>query len=224
MKSANWSPEIWLLIAYDRAQKLASQLDGHAVPFEELLACISLTDLVVSCTAAPDYIIAKEQLASLLEKRAGKPIFMIDLAVPRDIEPEVSQLKDVYLYNIDDLQSIVDENLKERKLEAKKAERIIEKAVDNFLKWLNSRSAVPVIKFLCEKGEEIRDAEIKKALRKLGPLTEREETILRSMANSIVNKLLHTPIIQLRKHVQTEQGHLYAEVLRKLFDLQKSAS
>lgn len=205
--------------SYDRAQKLASQLDGRAVPFEKLFECMSLADLVVSCTTAPDYIITKEQLAPFIETRGGKPIFLIDLAVPRDIEPESSQLKHTYLYNIDDLQSIVDENLKERKIEAKEAERIIEKAVDNFLKWLNSRSVVPVIKALCERGEEIRDAELEKALRKLGPLSEREEKIVHSMANSIVNKLLHSPIIQLRKHAQTEQGHLYAEILRNLFDL-----
>ncbi|MFQ6044240.1 MAG: glutamyl-tRNA reductase [Candidatus Poribacteria bacterium] len=205
--------------SYDRAQKLALKLNGRAVPFEKLSKCISLADLVVSCTAAPDYIITKEQLSSLTERRGGEPIFLIDLAVPRDIEPEAGQLKQTYIYNIDDLQSIVDENLKERRVEAKKAEAIIEKAVDNFLKWLNSRSAVPVIKALSEKGQKIGDAELEKVLRKLGPLTEREEKLLRSMANSIVNKLLHTPIVQLRKYAQTEQGHLYAEILRNLFDL-----
>ncbi len=205
--------------SHDKAQKLALQFDGCAAPFEKLFDCICLADLVVSCTAATDYIITKEQLASLIKTRGGKPIFLIDLAVPRDIEQESNQLENVHLYNIDDLQSIVDENLKERKLEAEKAEKIVGKAINNFLKWLNSCSAVPVIKALCEKGEEIRDAELEKALRKFSPLTEREEKVLRSMANSIVNKLLHSPIIQLRKHSQTEQGHLYAEILRNLFDL-----
>jgi len=205
--------------SHDRAQELASQFDGHAAPFEKLCDCVSVADLIVSCTAAPDYVITKAQLASLMEEREGKPIFLIDLAVPRDIEPESSQLEHAYLYNIDDLQSVVDENLKERVIEAKKAENIVEKAVDNFLKWLNSSSVVPAIKALCEKGGEIRDAELKKALSKLGPLTEREEKILRSMANSIVNKLLHNPIVHLRKYAQTEQAHVYAEILRNLFDL-----
>jgi glutamyl-tRNA reductase len=205
--------------SYDRAQELASQFGGRAAPFEKLTECMCLTDFVVSCTSASDYIITKEKLASLAATRASKPLFLIDLAVPRDIEPAASQLKQVYLYNVDDLQSIVNETLTERKLEAKKGERIIEKAVANFLKWLNSCSAVPIIKALREKGEEIRDIELEQALRKLEPITEREEKILRSMANSIVNKLFHTPVIQLKKYAQTEQGHLYAEVLGHLFDL-----
>jgi glutamyl-tRNA reductase len=205
--------------SYNKAQELASEFDGRAVPFERLFECMSLTNLVVSCTAAPDYIITKEQLVSLMAEREGRPMFLVDLAVPRDIEPESKQLKHVHLYNIDDLQSIVDESLDERKLEAREAERIIEKAVDGFLKWLNGRSVVPIIKALCDKGEEIRDAELGKALRKLGPLTEREEKILRSMANSIINKLTHTPIIRLREYAQMEQGHLYAQILRNVFDL-----
>lgn len=205
--------------SYDRAQKLASEFDGRAVPFEKLFECMPSVDLVVSCTAAPDHIITKERLTPLADTRNGRPLFLIDLAVPRDIEPESRQLENVCLYNVDDLQSIVDESLSERKLEAEKAEKIIDNAVDSFVKWLNSRHTVPVIKALREKGEEIRDAELEKAMRKLGPITEREEKILRTMANSIVNKLSHTPIIQLRKYAQTDQGRLYAQILQNLFNL-----
>jgi glutamyl-tRNA reductase len=205
--------------SYDRAQELALEFDGYAVPFEKLFECMSSADLVLSCTAAPDYIIAREQLMSVIEKRNGNPLFLIDLAVPRDVQPESAQLEQLHLYNIDDLQTLVDKSLNERMLEAKKAESLIEKALDNFGKWLNSRHAIPVIQALCKKGDEIRDAELEKAMRKLGPLTEREEKILRSMANSIASKLMNTPIVQLKQYAQTEQGHLYAQIAQSLFDL-----
>ncbi len=205
--------------SYDKAEELASQFDGRAVPFEKLFEFMPLTDVVVSCTAAPNYIITKDQLTPLMEARGGKPMFLIDLAVPRDIEPESSQLEQVYSYNIDDLQTIVDESLNEREIEARKAEGIVEKAVDNFIKWLNGRSAAPVIKALSERGEKIRDAELEKTLRKLGDVTERERKIILAMADSIVKRLSQTPIIQLRKHAQTDQGHLYAQIMRNLFDL-----
>jgi glutamyl-tRNA reductase len=114
----------------------------------------------------------------------------------------------------------VDESLSEREQEAEKAKEIIENAVDYFMKWLNGRTAIPVIKALSQRGEEIRDIEVEKTLRKLGDLTEREEKIIRSMANAITNRLTHTPIIKLREYSQTDQGHLYANILLDLFDLQ----
>ena len=177
--------------SHDKAQEVALQFGGCAVPFEKLSHYLSHVDLVVSCTSAPDYIITKEHLASAVETRDGKPIFLIDLAVPRDIDPEANELEWVHLYNVDDLQGIVDESLTERSQEAEKAKEILDKAVNSFMQWLNSRAAVPAIQALCQKGEEIRDAELEKALRKFGNLTAREEKILRSMANAITNKITH---------------------------------
>lgn len=206
--------------SHSKALELASQFGGHAVPFEDMFAYMPLADLVVGCTSAPDHIVTKERLALVMEARGDRPIFLIDLAVPRDIEPESAQLEQVCLYNVDDLQNMVDESLSERKQEAEKAEVIIKQAVDNFINWLNSRAAVPVIKALREKGEEIRDTELEKALRKLGTLTAKEEKILRTMANAIASKLTSAPVVRLRQYSQTGQGHLYAQVLRELFDLQ----
>ena len=120
---------------------------------------------------------------------------------------------------MDVLQSIVDESLSEREQEAEKANEIVENAVDHFMKWLNSRAAVPAIKALRQKGEEIRDAELEKALRKFGNLTVREEKILRSMANAITNRITNAPIIKLKEYSQTDQGHMYARILLDLFDL-----
>jgi glutamyl-tRNA reductase len=205
--------------SYDRAQELASEFDGYPVPFEKLCECMSRADLVLSCTAAPDYIISKQWLAYIMEERDGRPIFLIDLAVPRDIEPGSGQLQNVHLYNVDDLQGIVHQSMNERELEAERAQTILDKAVDNFSKWLNSSHAVPVIQALRKRGEEIRNSELEKAIRKLGPLTEREEKVLRTMAHSIANKLMNAPIVQLKQYAQTEQGHLYAQLAKNLFDL-----
>ena len=205
--------------SYNRAQQLASEFGGCPVPYENLCECISRADLILSCTAASDYIISKTQLSSVMEIRNGKPVFLIDLAVPRDIEPESGQLKHVYLYNIDDLQGIVDESLSERELEATKAEIIIQRAIENFGKWLNNRHAVPVIHALRKKGEEIKNIELEKAMRKLGHLTEREEKIVQAMASSIASKLINTPIVQLKQYAQTRQGHEYAQFVKELFDL-----
>jgi len=204
---------------YERAVELARSLGGKTFPFDQLFECVSNVDIVVACTAALNYIITKEQMASIMEKRGGRRIFLIELSVPRNIEPEVNQLENVHLYNIDDLQKVMDESLKEREIEAAKSESIVQVAVDNFMKWLNSCSVIPAITALREKGERIKDAELSKTFRKMGNLTEREQKILSSMANSIVNKMLHIPTIQLKKYAQTEQGHLYAQVLRNLFEL-----
>ncbi len=206
--------------SHNKAQEVASQFGGCAVPFDELFERLPQADLVVSCTSASDYILTKEQLASLVKTRNGKPIFLIDLAVPRDIDPESTQVECVHLYNVDDLQNIVDESLDEREQEAEKAGVIVENAVDNFMKFLNSRAAVPVIKALCQKGAEIRDAELERALRKFGNLTAREEKILRSMAHAITNRITQAPVVKLREYSQTDQGHMYAQVLLDLFGLQ----
>ena len=206
--------------SYDKAQEVALQFGGCAIPFEDLSECLSKADLVVSCTAASDYILTEKQLTSLMEMRYSKLIFLIDLAVPRDIDPESAQIECLHLYNVDDLQSIVDESLSERKQEAEKANRIVESAVTHFMKWLNSRAAVPAIKALCQKGEEIREAELEKALRKFGNLTAKEEKILRSMAHAITNRITNAPIVKLREYSQTDQGHMYAQVLLDLFGLQ----
>ncbi len=206
--------------SYDKAQEVALQFGGIAAPFEDLFECLSQADLVVSCTSASDYIVTKEQLLSLTKKRGSRPLVLIDLSVPRDIDPESAQLECLHLYNVDDLQSIVDGSLGKREQEAEKAKKIIENAVENFIKWLNSRAAVPVIKALCKKGEEIREAELEKALRKFGSLTAREEKILRSMAHAITNRMTQAPIVKLRELSQTDQGHMYAQILLDLFGLQ----
>jgi glutamyl-tRNA reductase len=205
--------------SYDRAVRLADRIAAEPAPFENLTRHLVNADIVISCTASPDYIISTEQLKTIMDRRNGRHLFLIDIAVPRDVEPTAGKLENVRLYNIDHLQSVADEGLKQRQSAVSDAEEIIMEKVDAFLRWLNSHSVTPVIRSLHNKAAAIRDEELTKALSKLGELTGREEKIIRSMARSIISRLINTPIMQLKEHAGTDQGHLYTQVARVLLGL-----
>ncbi|MDW7674370.1 MAG: glutamyl-tRNA reductase [Bacillota bacterium] len=205
--------------SYERAKLLAEQFGGKAIKFDLLFDHLHDADIVISCTASPKYILSKEQMASVMAKRNNRQLFMIDIAVPRDIEPTICQLAGVTLLDIDDLQYVVDKNLEERKKEAIRANDILEQELDLFLKWLNSLFVVPTIIALKEKGRQIKENELTKALNKLGEITPREHKIISTLANSIVNSLLHDPILNLKEYANTNQGHLYSEIAQNLFNI-----
>lgn len=206
--------------SFDRAEELAGKFGGMAIRFEKFYEFMEHADIVVSCTGAPVCVIKVKDVQPVVERRNGKPIFLIDIAVPRDIEPEVATLPGVKLYDIDDLKNVVDKNLEERKREAVKAEVIIECEIDEFFKWLSSRFAVPTIKALKDRGQNIVDVELQRAIAKLGNLDSKQVKVITSLANTIVNQLLHDPIVNLKEVATTHQGHLYAEILQNLFNLQ----
>ncbi|HWQ89235.1 MAG TPA: glutamyl-tRNA reductase, partial [Desulfitobacteriaceae bacterium] len=143
-------------------------------------------------------------------------------AMPRDIHPDVCQLKGVTLYDIDDLQGVVDKHLHARESAAKYADRIIDEEIISFLKWHNSLYVIPTIVALQQKAEQIRESQLNHALERMGGLTQKQEKAVRSLANSIINQLLHIPITNLKELADTGQGHLYTETLRNLFDLDVS--
>lgn len=203
--------------SFDRAQVLAEEFGGKAVKFDHLFEYMKSADIVISCTASPKYIVNKNQMIDVMDE--SKKICIIDIAVPRDINPDVNEIKGVTLYDIDDLQNVVDKNLEERKQAAKIAEKIVENELTQFLDWLNSLFVVPTIVALKDKGKQIKEAELEKALNKLGELTKREEKIIKTLANSIVNQLLHDPVLNLKSYANTKQGHLYTEILQNLFNL-----
>ncbi len=205
--------------SYDKAVAMAEQFGGRAVRFEDLFDCMDQADIVVSCTAAAHYVITAEKMAAV-RKTAGKPLFMIDIAVPRDIDPAVGELEGVELKDIDELQYVVDQNLEERKRLAVAAETIIEEEIASFFKWLSSLFVVPTIKALRQKADTIKENELTRAFNRLGPLSEREKKVIGSLANSITNQLLHDPIVNLKEYATTHQGHLYAEILQNLFSLE----
>jgi glutamyl-tRNA reductase len=209
--------------SYDRAVALARQFDGRAVTFEGFRQEMAGADIVISATSAPHVILRKEDMHSIIQQRRHRPIFLIDIADPRDIDPACNDLDNVYLYNIDDLQSVVEANLKERKREAERAEVIIDREVGVYLNWLHSLDVVPTIVSLRQRVEEIRGAELQKALVRMGGLTVEQREAITAMSHAMVNKILHQPMTELKRRAALQDGHLYTSVLRRLFGLEEKS-
>lgn len=206
--------------SFERAEALAKQFNGEAVRFDQLPDFITETDIIITATAAPHYVLIKPCIEKIMERRQGKRLFIIDIAVPRDVDPMVGDIEGVSLFDIDDLQNVVDQNLAHRKKEAAKAEKIIEHEIAEFWKWVNTQFVTPTVAALKKRGEDIRQKEMAKAFNRLGNITEREKKIISSMTNSIVNQILHDPVMQLKNYAVTKQGHLYTEILQNLFNLE----
>ena len=196
------------------AEKLADAFDARAVPFAGLGSELEHADVVVSSTSSPEPILSREQVPD----RKGRPLFVIDLAVPRDVDPSVAQLEDCYLYDIDDLQAVVRESLSGRRREAERAEAIVEHEAERFRDWQASLRVVPAIASLRERAESIRSGELAKAESRLEGLSESERRTVESITTQIVNKLLHVPIVRLKQAAAAE-GSGYVEVAKDLFGL-----
>ncbi|MDA8227076.1 MAG: glutamyl-tRNA reductase [Desulfitobacterium hafniense] len=206
--------------SYDRAKALASEFYGKAVPFEALDEHLEKADIVISATASTHFVISTERMEQVMANRRNRSILLVDIAVPRDIHPEVADLPGVTLYDIDDLRGVVDRHQEAREVAAQSAESIVDDEMNKFLKWHNSLFVIPTIVALQEKGQKIKDALLASTLEKLGNISPKQEKIISSMANSIVNHLLHAPITNLKEFANTKQGHLYTEILQNLFDLE----
>jgi glutamyl-tRNA reductase len=204
--------------SYERACQLAEQIGGEAIQFEHLPHRIAQADIVISCTAASHYVLRRDVLLPYLRDRMS-PLVLIDIAVPRDIEPSLGEIPGIYLYDIDDLHNVIDANLLERQKAARQAETIIAEEIQEFEDWLATLYVIPVIRALKDKGAEICAAELKRALNRLGNVSPREDKIIREMASSIVNQMLHFPVINLKEAATANHGHIYAEVIKNLFEL-----
>lgn len=205
---------------YDKAHTLASQFNGYAIALSELPTHLAEADIVISSTASQLPILGKGRVESAIKKRKHKPIFMVDLAVPRDIEAEVEQLSDVYLYTIDDLQNTIDQNMNSRRQAAEQAEEIIDTQVGYFLAWLRSQGAQSTIRDYRSQAERTRDEALQKALALLKNGIPPEEALTR-LAHSLTNKLIHTPSIQIREAGENERHDLVAAA-REIFKLKKT--
>lgn len=205
--------------SYEKAALLAKECSGRAVRFDNMDEHLEEVDIVISATAATHFMLMPERMQAIMKTRKGRPLLLIDIAVPRDIHPEVGDIPLVTLFDIDDLRGVVDRHHQERELAAVNAEKIIEEEMLIFLKWHNSLFVIPTILALQQKGQKTKDAQLERALEQLGKLTPKQEKIIRSMANSIVTHLLHTPITNLKEYATTSQGHLYTEILQNLFNL-----
>ena len=204
---------------YDRAANLARTLNGSALDFEAFKNELHRADIVITSTSAPNFIIKKEMVEKAIHERKNKPIFFIDIAVPRDIEPDVNDLENIYLYDIDDLHVVVSANMKEREKEADNAMNFISQEVTKFNNWVGTLDAVPTIVEIRKKAENIRMQEIEKTLKKISYLSEDDKKLLRQMSSSMVNKILHKPTIKLKQKTQSDDGHVYLKAIRHLFHL-----
>jgi glutamyl-tRNA reductase len=203
----------------ERAVALARRFHGTSVPLEEVADELSRADIIISSTGSPTPIISAEEVKSRMRSRRNRPLFFIDIAVPRDIDPEVNRLQNVYLYNIDDLQGIVDLNRADRLREAGRAEHIIAAEALKFESWLRTLEVVPTIVALREKAEEIRQGELKRTFGHLEPLPADLAESIHMMTQSIVNKVLHDPILFLKRTSTKARKDFYLDTARKMFNL-----
>ncbi len=203
----------------DRADRLVERLGGVAVPLEDASEALASADVVVSSTGSPSLVLSREDVARAARERRGRPLFLIDLAVPRDLDPAIAELEGCYLYDIDDLEAVVAETLSGRRREAERAERIVADEAERFREWLASLDVVPAIASLRARAEEIRTAELRRAEARLGRLTEAERSVVESITSQIVNKLLHLPTVRMKQAAAAADGVLYAEAVRHLFGL-----
>lgn len=204
---------------FDRALSLASEFKGEAIPFDRLEEGLKRADIVISATDSPYFLITHSQISKLMRQRKQRPIFFIDIADPRDVEPAVGDLENVYLYNIDDLQKVANENIKDRQQEAQKAEAIVQEEVVRFVRWYQSLEITPTIIALRERCEAIRKREVEKMLSLHPHLSEKERQSLEAMTQAIINKILHGPISRLKGGEEEAMSHLYVDALRALFQL-----
>jgi glutamyl-tRNA reductase len=191
----------------ERAEKLADEFNGEAISLQQIGQHLHRSDIVIASTASPLPIIGKGTVERALKKRKHEPIFMVDLAVPRDVEPEVNELDDVYLYSVDDLQSVIAENMENRQQAAEQAHEIIDIQVSNFLDWQRSLGAVDVIAQIRQKTQNISNEVLEKAKKQLAAGQDAEE-VLEFLANTITNKFLHQPSTQLRQASQDERDDI----------------
>ncbi|MCW8955434.1 MAG: glutamyl-tRNA reductase [Gammaproteobacteria bacterium] len=191
----------------DRAQTLAEQFGGEAIPLPQIPEFLARADIVISSTASPLPILGKGAVEKALKKRKHKPMFMVDIAVPRDVEEEVAELDDVYLYTVDDLQEIIQENLESRQQAAEQAAEIIDIQVEHFLNWQRSLEAVDIIRDMRDNAEAISKEVLIKAQKLLAQGKPAEE-VLNFLAHTLTNKFLHTPSTQLRQAGQDSRHEL----------------
>lgn len=202
---------------YDRGCELAGEFNGRAARFEDLLKEVAHTDIIICSTGAPAYVLKKDELQRVMKERRQKPIFIIDISVPRNIDPEINSLDNVYLYDVDDLQGVVAANIQERNKEAEKAEKIIEEEIEAFQRWASSLDAIPAIVALRERAEAIKKDELERLINRFPHLEEKEQKAIEYMASAIVNKLIHTPTVALKE--DSEDKDMLIAAIKKLYGL-----
>ena len=207
---------------FSRGVELANRFRGKAIKFEEIIDCISDVDIVISSTGAPEYVLQKNQIKAAMKSRRNRSLFFIDIAVPRDIDPAINRINNAYVYDIDDLKGIVDENIDDRNREAVKAHRIIDEAVIGFHQWVDTLKVVPTIVSLRGKVETMARQELEKTLVSLNHLSESDKRTIQRMTGALVNKILHEPTDYLKKDGCRGNKSVALDLTRKLFNLEEN--
>ncbi len=204
---------------YERAQELAAIFQGTPVEYTRFLGILPEVDIVITSSGAPHFVLTKEDMQRVIGARRNKPMFLIDIAVPRNIEPLVNEIDNIFLYDIDDLQEVVNANLRERNKEAERAEELVTQEVERMMARLQVQEIAPTIVSLQGQLEQIRAAEIERVRRKLGPLTPEQEEAVESLTRGIINKIAHGPISELRRQAGRPDGGHVIDAIRQVFHL-----
>jgi glutamyl-tRNA reductase len=206
---------------YDRAAALAEKFGGQAIHFEELYETADRADIVITSTGSPRAIFRREHGELFLSRRKNRPMFFIDIAVPRDVDPQMNKLDGIFVYDIDDLQQAVAANTSDRRKEAERAESIIDNEIDRFQAKLQTRDVVPTIVSLQDHLETIRQAEIDRVRGRLGKLSPEQELAIETLTRGIVSKIMHTPISTLKTAARGSEATPMIDVVRRIFNLQE---
>jgi glutamyl-tRNA reductase len=207
---------------FEKAEELAAALGGRGAPFESLRSELAAADIVISGTGAPGIVIRREDVEHARAARGGRhqrPLFLIDIAVPRDIDPGARKIGGVFLYDLDDLRSVAEANLRERRKEAAAAESLVDREVREFLEWQKSLDVVPILIELRRRADEIRRREVERARKRLGPLTPEQDAALDAATSAIVNKLLHGPTVHLKEIARNGFAAEQVALIRRLLGL-----
>jgi glutamyl-tRNA reductase len=204
---------------FTRAQEMARALAGTALPFEELLTALAAVDIAITSTGSPTPILTRDAVHRIMNERGARPLFLIDIAVPRDVEASVNTLDGVYCYDIDDLKQVVDANIRERVREAQRAEALVEREAQRFTTSQRDVEVIPTIVSLRERLEDIRAGEVRKTLARLPDAPPEVREAVEALSSAIVNKILHAPITKLRESSRTGSHRSWLELVNELFGL-----
>jgi len=205
--------------SYDRAVELAQRFSGQAIQFGGIEPHLATCDIVIASTSAPHFVVERQHIERASAARRLRNLFLIDLSVPRNIDPAVADVEGAYLYNIDDLQHVADANRELRMQKALEAEEIVSREVDGFRKRLVAQDAVPTIVELQQRLEAIRTAELEKCLRKVGPISTEQRAAIEMLSTQMINKILHYPILQLKESADEPERETLRRTIRKIFGL-----
>jgi glutamyl-tRNA reductase len=204
---------------YDRAIGLAQRFGGEAVRFDELPEQLEQADIVVSATNSPHHIVEPDELRNVMAGRDGRPLLIIDLAVPRDVDPAVREIPTVSLHDVDDVQGIVERNTSGREVEARRAESVLDSELAAFERWLGSLEVLPTVAALRDRADEIVRRVLAENDRRWESLSDADRQRLEKMATAIASRMLHEPTLRMKRLAEDEEAYVYVNALRELFGL-----